>query len=212
MRRTALAAVLTFALCAPAAHAASSFTIKGAGFGHGVGMSQYGAYGYAQHGAAYQDILAHYYSGTALGQAPAGKVVRVLLDSPRVARFTGASKAGTRRLQPSKTYSASATLGGSMVLRSPTGRKLATFAAPLVITGKGPLKLFGNAANGVRDAAYRGWLELRPSTVGGVLAITAIGLEQHVAGVVSAESPASWPQPALQAQAVAARTYAIATA
>jgi len=44
-----------------------------------------------------------------------------------------------------------------------------------------------------------------------VLAINAIGLEQYVAGVVAAESPSSWPAAALQAQAVAARTYAITT-
>src|SRR3954469_25479846 len=97
MRRTALAAMLVLTLPA-SAHAASTFTIKGAGFGHGVGMSQYGALGYAQHGAGYADILGHYYSGTALGQAPANSVVRVLLESPRTASFTGASKAGTRRL------------------------------------------------------------------------------------------------------------------
>src|SRR3954452_7518215 len=139
MRRTALAALIACAACAPAAHAASTFTIDGAGFGHGVGMSQYGALGYAQHGAAYQDILAHYYTGTQLGQAPAGKVVRVLLQSARATRFTGAAKAGTRRLQSDKTYSATATLGGQMVLRSATGRRLATYDAPLVITGRGPL-------------------------------------------------------------------------
>src|SRR4051794_40918474 len=155
MRRTALAVIVSScAACAPAAHAASTFTIKGAGFGHGVGMSQYGALGYAQHGAAYQDILAHYYTGTQLGQAPPGQVVRVLLQSPRAARFTGASKAGTRRLRPAKTYSATATLGGQMVLRSSSGRRLATFQAPLVVTAKGPVKLLGGAANGVRDGSY----------------------------------------------------------
>ena len=44
--------------------------IKGAGYGHGVGMSQEGALGYAQHGYSYQAILAHYYTGTALGSVP----------------------------------------------------------------------------------------------------------------------------------------------
>ena len=191
------------------AHAASTFTIRGAGFGHGVGMSQYGALGFAQHGAGYADILSHYYSGTALGTAPADSVVRVLLQSPRQASFSGASRAGTRKLQPNKTYRATATLDGQVVLRSSSGRRLATYAAPMTVTGSGPLKLNGSAANGVRDGTYRGWFEFRPSAVGGVLAINGIGLEQYVAGVVSAESPSSWPAAALQAQAVAARTYAI---
>src|SRR3954451_17183961 len=102
MRRPALAAFAAVAaLCAAApAHAASNFTIKGAGYGHGVGMSQFGAYGYAQHGASYRDILGHYYSGTSLAQAPDGAIVRVLLRSPRSASFTGATKAGDRPLQP----------------------------------------------------------------------------------------------------------------
>ncbi len=64
-------------LClAPAAHAASSVVVRGAGFGHGIGMSQYGAYGFAQNGFSYQRILSHYYSGTRHGhrrqQAGAG--------------------------------------------------------------------------------------------------------------------------------------------
>src|SRR3954447_10260886 len=210
MRRTALAAMLVLALPA-SAHAASTFTIRGAGFGHGVGMSQYGALGYAQHGAGYADILSHYYAGTTLGTAPSDAVVRVLLQSPRIASFTGASHAGTRTLHPNKTYQAASTLGGQVVLRSSSGRRLATYSAPMTVTGPGPLKLNGNASNGLRGGTYRGWLEFRPSTVGGVLAINAIGLEQYVAGVVSAESPSSWPAAALQAQAVAARTYAITT-
>src|SRR3954452_7599351 len=208
MRRTALAAMLV--LASPAsAHAASTFTVRGAGFGHGVGMSQYGALGYAQHGASYPQILSHYYSGTSLGVAPSNAVVRVLLASPRVASFSGASRAGTRRLQPNKTYRAAATLAGQVVLRSSSGRRLATYTAPMTVTGSGPLQLNGNAANGLRGGTYRGWFEFRPSAVGGLLAINAIGLEQYVAGVVSAESPSSWPAAALQAQAVAARTYAI---
>src|SRR3954464_5507447 len=211
MRRTALAATVVCALLAsaPGARAASTFTIRGAGFGHGVGMSQFGALGYAQHGAGYADILSHYYSGTTLGSAPSDAVVRVLLQSPRIASFTGASRAGTRTLHPNKTYQAASTLGGQVVLRSSSGRRLAAYAAPMTVTGSGPLKLNGNASNGLRDGTYRGWVEFRPSTVGGVLAINAIGLEQYVAGVVSAESPSSWPAAALQAPAVPARAYAI---
>src|SRR5205823_7133900 len=56
----------------------ATFVITGHGWGHGVGMSQYGAYGYAQHGYGYARILAHYFQGTQLGPAPVSKV-RVLL-------------------------------------------------------------------------------------------------------------------------------------
>ena len=44
--------------------------VKGAGFGHGIGMSQYGAYGYSLEGSGYKQILAHYYEGTTMTTAP----------------------------------------------------------------------------------------------------------------------------------------------
>src|SRR3954471_23483086 len=79
--RSLLAATLLLALTAPAAVAKpkTTFTIRGAGFGHGVGMSQYGAMGYAEHGASAAQILAHYYSGTSLGTTDPARKVRVQL-------------------------------------------------------------------------------------------------------------------------------------
>jgi stage II sporulation protein D len=59
--------------------AASTLIVEGAGNGHGVGMSQDGALGYARHGLTYQQILAHYYTGTTLGPAPTHAAVRVLV-------------------------------------------------------------------------------------------------------------------------------------
>src|SRR4051812_32779897 len=211
MRRLFLAALAVCAALtsAPAALAKDTFTIDGAGYGHGVGMSQFGALGFAQHGASYRDILGHYYAGTSLGQAPGDQVVRVLLRAPKTASFTGATRAGNRKLQPGKAYRVTANLDGTLELRSSHNHKLASFPAPLQVTGAEPITLRGTATNGLRDGRYRGWLEFRPGTVGNVLAVNAIGLEQYVAGVVSAESPSSWPAAALQAQAVAARTYAI---
>src|SRR3954447_14447911 len=99
------AAAILAALCLAApAGAASKFTIRGAGFGHGVGMSQYGAYGYALHGWTYDAILAHYYTDTALGQT-SSREVRVLMQAAARPRFSGASAAAGRRLNPSHTYS-----------------------------------------------------------------------------------------------------------
>jgi SpoIID/LytB domain protein len=68
------------ALCASPA-GATTLVIEGAGDGHGVGMSQDGAFGLARHGWTYQAILAHYYTGTTLGQAPPKSVIRVLVGS-----------------------------------------------------------------------------------------------------------------------------------
>src|SRR4029079_15623532 len=89
MRRTVAIASILLLGTGPAAHArvdakaaagAATFVVTGHGWGHGVGMSQYGAYGYAQKGVGYEKIVLHYFPGTELGQAPVSKV-RVLLTS-----------------------------------------------------------------------------------------------------------------------------------
>src|SRR3954453_23705052 len=98
----------TGCVAAPAGSGAL-FLFSGHGWGHGVGMSQYGAYGYAQHGATYQEILAHYYPGTTLGPAPVS-TIRVLLADRRKtltlssqSDFTIRDAAGTRVTLPAGT-------------------------------------------------------------------------------------------------------------
>jgi stage II sporulation protein D len=199
--------------CGPAAaDAAKRFTIRGAGFGHGVGMSQYGAMGYASHGWDYKRILAHYYTGTGLGVLKSSRDVRVLLQSTSgSASFSGASRAGGRAVSPGRTYYVRGRAGGQVELRSASGRSLATVAAPLRATGPGLLTLKGRAGNGRVNGTYRGALEFRGGTFGGVDAINALPVDEYVKGVIPLESPASWPIEALKAQAVAARTYALTT-
>jgi len=198
-------------LAAGPAEGAARFTIRGAGFGHGVGMSQYGALGQAQKGVRYDAILRHYYTGTELGTTDPARTVRVLLQSASTVRFSGAARAGGRALSPSKTYSARAR-GGQVELLGPRGGRVALLAGPLSVTGAGgTVQLAGRAGNGRSDGHYRGALELRPATFGGLDVINAVSLEDYVRGVVAWESPASWPAEALKAQAVAARTYAITT-
>jgi stage II sporulation protein D len=215
MRRSALvllALTLLTLAAAPAANAATRFVIKGHGWGHGIGMSQWGALGYAQHGFTFRDILDHYYSETSLVTVSPSPSVRVLLQSGSRTRVSGAVAAADRALDPAKTYGARAVAGGRVALLSPTGRKLATVDPPLAFQAPdgGSVVLRGTAANGLRDSRYRGAIEVRPSG-SRVLAINALGLEDYVRGVVSGESPSSWPAAALQAQAVAARSYAVTT-
>jgi stage II sporulation protein D len=205
--RSAFVATLLVGLfgAAPCASAAkSTFTIKGAGFGHGVGMSQYGAMGYAARGAVASEILAHYYTGTSLGTTDPGRTVRVqLIDKTNAARIGGARQAGTRALDPTVTYTVKRH-GLTEIDLLAHGKPLATFTPPLQIAGEGGI----TALNG---KGYRGVLEFSVGLFGGVQVINAVGLDDYVQGVVPAESPASWPAAALQAQAVAARTYAITT-
>ena len=207
--RRLFAITLLLAVVPSSADAASRFVIRGGGFGHGVGMSQYGALGQAQAGRGYQQILRHYYSDTAVGRLESSPSVRVLLQSNRgTVSFTGAVAAGDRVLQPDATYRAKPS-GGNVNLYSSSGRRLKTFAGPLraVPPAGGAFRLVGGSWSGT----YRGALELRPSLFGGMNAINAVDLEDYVRGVVSAESPSSWPAEALKAQAVAARSYAITT-
>ena len=175
--------------------------IEGRGFGHGVGLSQEGARGLAEHGFDYRRILRHYYRGTSVGRLQPGRSVRVLLQSGGSAVFSGASDVGGVRLQPNRTYAAISTGAGRLEVRA-GGRAVARGGSPLQVRGPGPLDFAGGT--------YRGTLELSAAG-GGVQVVNALGLEDYVRGVVSAESPASWPMEALKAQAVAARGYAVTT-
>ncbi len=209
MRRL-LAAGLILALALPgAAAAAPMLLIYGGGDGHGVGMSQYGAYGYALHGFDYRAILAHYYTGTTIAPTPTGTSVRVLMQrGVGSVAFSGAGRAAGRRLQPAGVYRASAAGRAHVTLAGP-GVRTVTVAAPLVVTpASAAMRLYGAAENGRRDGRYRGSLALTPDG-GGLDAIDVVGLDDYARGVVAAESDASWPLAELEAQAVATRTYAI---
>src|SRR5829696_4198017 len=79
-------------------------------------------------------------------------------------------------------------------------------------TGRGgAVILRGRAANGRVSGAYRGAMVFTPGAFSGVDAVNNVALDQYLQGVVPDESPPSWPLEALKAQAVAARTYAVAT-
>jgi stage II sporulation protein D len=159
-------------------------------------MSQYGAYGYAKHGWAYDRILAHYYPGTTLGTATV-KSVRVLLATAKkvtltsLVPWTATDSTGAKtKLDP-----------GDLKLGAALRIDGAATQPPLTFTAGQPLLLEGHA--------YRGKLLL--STDGKlVTVIDTVGLEQYVKGVVPAEMPSGWSPEALKAQAVAARSYALA--
>src|SRR4051794_12609479 len=197
-----LLAALTCALLLPAAASAKVWVVKGAGFGHGVGMSQYGAYGYAKHGARYDAILAHYYTGTTLGTTSDRPVRVLLLDGVRAVNFSGAGTACGRTLMPGKGYVAK---------RKSSGVALRTKKGTLVARCGGVLTATGAPSVGVRGkGTYRGDLEVRAST-SGLDAINIVGLEDYIRGVVGKESPPSWPIEELKAQAVASRSFVVST-
>jgi len=181
-----------------------TFVISGRGWGHGVGMAQWGAYGYAQEGSTYDEILAHYYRGTTLGQASVARV-RVLLAQGR-ARLTVASEAPfSVKDGLGETWQLAAgaqTFGPGLRIRTTDSQQKQQLTGPLTfLAGASPLRLGGRP--------YRG--QLLVSVAGSALrAVNNVGLEGYLYGVVPSEMPHDWLPEALKAQAVAARSYALA--
>ncbi len=211
MRRAippAIVAALVAAAPAPAA-----LRLDGHGFGHGVGLSQWGAYGYAERGdKGFRFILRHYYPGTALRRVP-GARVRVLLKDGRQATVSDATSAvdarGRRtRLREGRRYRFTPAAGGGLRLRRlGRDRTLARMRQPVRVSG-GTVRLHGDALNDRRARHYRGTLLVRRS--GPVVpVVNAVPVKKYLFGVVPAEMPASWPAAALRAQAVAARSYVL---
>ncbi|MGH2982393.1 MAG: SpoIID/LytB domain-containing protein [Solirubrobacterales bacterium] len=196
-------AALLACLAAPSFAAAATWTVNGRGFGHGVGMSQYGAYGYALHGRDHRFILGHYYQGTSIGRAPR-KNVRVLLTiADGDVKFKQARSACGRRLNRTRLYRARRH-GDGVRLLSSSGRVLADCGKRMRAKGKGRVRIRGNGA-------YRGALVVVPTSSGDTLnVINSLSIDKYVRGVIAGEMPSSWPIEALKVQAVAARSYALA--
>ena len=211
LKRAATFTVVIVALaCTSAAGAAERWSMRGAGWGHGIGLSQWGSYGYAKQGASYREIVDHYYRDTQLASRNGG-IVRVLLQPNRPTVYIRhATQAGDRELDEESLYKATRA-GNQVILRSATGRKLGAFDDMMRVVGGKHVRLLGRADNGVRDGLYRGAIEVRTAAGAGLNAINAIAMEDYLLGVVPSESPSSWPPAALQAQAVVARSYAMAS-
>jgi stage II sporulation protein D len=215
MRRLSLlAAALVVSVCAGVAAARPdattpvaanpTYVLAGHGWGHGIGMSQYGANGYAQHGATYTDILAHYYTGTTIGPAPVARV-RVLLAQGKASLVVGSTTplkltdgTGKTRTLPAGTY----TIRTGLLVQLSPGQPAQALTGPLLFTpGTAPLSLGG--------AKYRGTIQVSAAPTK-LQAVNTLGIDPYVQGVVPREMPSSWEPEALKAQAVAARSYALA--
>jgi stage II sporulation protein D len=199
--------------------ASRTFTVEGRGYGHGRGMSQYGAEGAARQGLSHEQILRFYYPGTELSTAK-GKI-RVLITADTSADVVVAARrklkvqdtgsgtvhklpagADQWRLRPTKanrnvveqltrgSWKRWRTLDGEGVFRAPGGLTL--------ITPSG-------------RTTYRGWLHAAAPSAGSPDrdTVNVLRLDAYVKGVVPDEIPASWSPEAVQSQAVAARTYAL---
>jgi stage II sporulation protein D len=200
---SALAAAAPASVTAAEATTPSVFVLTGHGWGHGVGMSQWGAFGQARAGRTYRQILAHYYRGTTLGRADASRV--------RVLVATGKRRLAVSSAVPFRLHAAGETfrLKGRRIVVSPKGT-VRVRVKKTQRTLKGELQFLpGNGSPLELDGvAYRGSLRIQPAD-GGLRAVNDVKLEAYLLGVVALESPKEWPLEALKAQAVAARSYAL---
>jgi SpoIID/LytB domain protein len=234
VKRVALAVtVALIAALAPAGAVQADpgvLRIQGGGWGHGVGMSQYGAYGQALEGASAEQILTHYYTGTQvapLDSLPLSTNVLSTVDDPlwvgleqNRSSITFKAVGGPLDLcqandgegpcpraqhpQPGETWTFARTDGGCRfyVNGAATGAQTGTCRASISWANGTHVVLDG------KEYAY-GTIKIRTTGVasGNFHVSLAIDLEHYLLGI--AEMPSAWPIEALKAQAVAARTYAV---
>ena len=194
------------------------FTFEGRGYGHGVGMSQYGAYGAALAGWSAERIIGYYYRGTTLSVLPVTPV-RVLLATSAPALTLSSDgdwgAIGGEQPPPGRATAAGqrrapdrAARAGRGRRRDPNGAELLRAAGAVRFTAVAP-----GATIRLKGTRYRGALRVVRET-GGLSVVNHVDLEQYLPGVVPREMPAKWGDTApaaLEAQAIAARSYAMAT-
>jgi stage II sporulation protein D len=223
-RRLVASALVLLALVtaapAQAAHR-TLFTLVGHGWGHGIGLSQWGDYGFAAHGWGYRAILKHYYTGVAFDSLPPGEAVRVLMtsgvpgmrftaDAPVtvVAEGDGSSHplpAGTYRVEPGPAD------GKQRVWSvAQSAYVLAGLAGPVrVVPGSSPLRLDTPTFNGFDDKHWHG--SLRTIRTGSTVeVVNIVSVDNYARDIIPCEISASWPTASQKAMAVAARSYAVA--
>ena len=202
------------------------FSLSGAGFGHGIGMSQYGAYGAADIGRTWPEILAFYYPGTTRSTRSTTQLIQVWLEGDQDRDL---------RVRPSAGLRVSDDVGTTYTL--PVGSRYRAWRAVRSVTGIFKLQYldslgawvtkthplsaspsrtwrFTNTAKLVEvrltDGSSR---EVRGSVAAffygsGTRTVNRLRVETYLRSVVPSEMPTSWPTQAVRAQAVAARTYA----
>ena len=185
----------------PALKGTPQFVISGHGWGHAVGMGQWGAYGYAQHGFTYDKILAHYYPGTVLSTTTV-KSIRVLLANTKSVTIssTGPWKLKDGSAATTTMPAGKVTLNPELKFKLPDGTEAETFTGPLTFTAAAPL---------VFRKPYRGTFTVT-SDGKKITLVNTVPLEQYLYAVVPSEMPKTWLPEALKTQAVAARSYALA--
>ncbi len=232
---TSVVSGVACALPAAAAAAYPTFAFSGRGNGHGIGLSQWGAKGYADRGWGGEQIAAYYYPGTTVITA-SEKTILVNVDP--AANYASGGNAGytnaTWKLRPGylgaqMSVNGSLTLddaaapysftgsGDTIVVKDKNGALVAgPLASPVTVTpvGGAPGLTMVDDGTGYYDRAYvryRGTMVLS-SKSSKVKLLNRVSMSEYLYGVVPRESISTWNAEALKAQAIVARSYATAGA
>jgi SpoIID/LytB domain protein len=214
----ALVATVPIADAASQPAAPTSFVFHGSGYGHGIGMSQYGAFGLAQQGWSATEIVRHYYSGVkVVRQKPPDPTISVgLLQNTGSVRLEGTAGPFDLILESGELVE-SVPAGSRRTIEITSERTYRVLAADGTIVGD---RTWGGPANDLLARVGAGRIrvtewghdvahgELRFDIVanGKAHLVAAMPPEEYLLGL--AEVPSSWPKEALGAQAIAGRTYA----
>ncbi len=182
----------------------NNFDFAGSGYGHGVGMSQWGARGLAEQGRNATQILTHYYTGTTVGTTPVINDLRVLVGQKLSQADVGVFGTATIKNGDSTVGTATgwfkATRSGNNVVLSGAINKTVPGHVTLALTSPTRLTQSGHSY-------ARGSMLIRTDPAGGLRVIVyGLTMDNYLRGL--GEMPALWPMEALKAQAIAGRTYA----
>ena len=236
--RYLLSLALIAAVLAPvSARAEQVVTIKGGGWGHGIGMSQYGAYGRAKNGKSATQILTKYYTGASVAAEKMPGRIRVgllpLYGGAALSQISFGSSPmhsgkGTLKVKekgdPVKIAEGTAADTWRAEASSTGGLRLYKNDEQVKVDGRGvfggpdtPLILkyqkFGSLVSltGKSPKYAYGSIEIgtySSDSCGGYCARAVLKLSMQKYLYGLGEVPSSWPQAVLEAQAMAGRTYA----
>ena len=197
--------------------------VEGHGFGHGHGMSQYGAQGAALKGLSYKEIVDFYYPGTTWGKVSGSVRVLITADTSDdvvvspvaglTVRTLGDKAVHTLPVRDNVSRWRLNVKDGRTVVDFYNGR-WRRFGATWAKNISGDAEFFADKPmtlwmpSGART--YRGILRAASPSAGSTSrnTVNIVSMDEYVMGVVPAEMPASWHPEAVKAQAIAARTYA----
>jgi len=239
MSKALLALLFIFSSLIPTANAVdvpATFSFQGSGYGHGVGLSQMGARSMALAGQSSEQIIKYFYKDVEIEQKDDSKILRVnighLLASAKISTATKGSQlqiiqgeAGSESILPVSSLADSITfsiIGSTVSPRVTLGKTTQVLTRSRTFTIRwagtryleGPDTLISVSHSGVTQKLRYGQIQVKAvkSPAGYRIEMTnSVRLaDEYLWGI--SEMPSFWPVAALEAQAIASRTYALSKA